>query len=211
MPDFIKHVGRNKNGTRLVVVFREIPDDEEFCLCVETDSLPDMYHDQLIQEINSRDAQATVDLFEVLSRRSFGDGGQMLNTLHSRGMLKKYAVEDIEMVPMPNRPVPLKLINEQIKTGTMDIESKTKDDVKEKSSAISDTGVSVDTDAGIVKQTGVSPVIIGSGDDKEIAESKLLQARLLEEDAKKMREEAYALDPDLKKGGRPKKVKTKVK
>lgn len=211
MPDFIKHVGRNKNGTRLVVVFREIPDDEEFCLCVETDSLPDMYHDQLIQEVNSRDAQATVDLFEVLSRRSFGDGGQMLNTLHARGMLRKYAVEDIEMVPMPNRPVPLKLINEQIKTGTMDIESKTKDDVKEKSSAISDTGVSVDTDAGIVKQTGVSPVIIGSGDDKEIAESKLLQARLLEEDAKKMREEAYALDPDLKKGGRPKKVKTKVK
>ncbi len=133
MPDFIKHVGRNKNGTRLVVVFREIPDDESFCLCVETDSLPDMYHDQLLHEVNSRDAQATVDLFEVLQRRSFGDGGQILNTLHSRGMLRKYAVEDITMMPMPNRPVPLAFVNEQIKTGTIASENKeTVVDVKEK-------------------------------------------------------------------------------
>ena len=211
MPDFIKHVGRNTNGTRLVVVFREIPDDESFCLCVQTDSLPDMYHDQLLHEVNSRDAQATVDLFEVLQRRSFGDGGQMLNTLHSRGMLQKYAVKDITMMPMPNRPVSLTIVNEQIKTGTIASENKeTVVDVKEKSSAISDTGVSVDTDAGLVKQTTVTPVNIDSENSKEIAEGKLLQARLLEEDAKKMREEAYALDPDLKKGGRPKKVKTEA-
>ena len=52
MVDFTKHVGRNKNGTRLVVVFREIPDDEEHCLVVETDSLSDMYHDQLLQEVD---------------------------------------------------------------------------------------------------------------------------------------------------------------
>jgi len=61
-----------------------------------------------------------------------------------------------------------------------------------------------------VNEVKVEPVQIGTPDAdpaKVAAESKLLQARLMEEDAKKMREEAYALDPALKKGGRPKKAK----
>lgn len=211
MVDFTKHVGRNQNGTRLVVVFREIPDDEEHCLVVETDSLPDMYHDQLLKEVDSRDAQATVNLYEVLERRSFGDGGQMLNTLHSRGMLRKYKVSQIEMQPMPNRLVPLSLVNEQIKTGTMESEEKSEEtkvaaDSVETAKAVDDTGVSVDTEAGLVTPTEVAPVTIGEDvDDKTAGESKLLQARLMEEDAKKLRKEAYGLNPDLKKGGRPKK------
>ncbi len=206
MVDFTKHVGRNKNGTRLVVVFREIPDDEEHCLVVETDSLPDMYHDQLLQEVNTRDAQATVDLYEVLQRRSFGDGGQMLNTLHNRGFLRKYKVEQIEMQPMPNRLVALSLVNEQIKSGTMVSEEVTAKVAEAPvANASSDTGVSVDTEAGLLNPVEVAPVAIGDGvDDKSAGESKLLQARLMEEDAKKLRKEAYELNPDLKKGGRPK-------
>lgn len=205
---FKKHVGRNHLGTRLVVVFREIPDDEGHCLVVESDSLPEMYHDQLMREVDSRDAQQTVNLYEVLQRRSFGDGGQMLNTLHTRGFIKKYPVEQIEMVPMPNRPVALSIINEQIKTGKIQSEVEATEVVAE----LPDTGagVSVDTETGIVKPVVIEPVKVGDGEDptKAAAESKLLQARLMEEDAKKMRKEAYALDPSLKKGGRPKKTKT---
>lgn len=208
MVDFTKHVGRNQNGTRLVVVFREIPDDEEHCLVVETDSLTDMYHDQLLKEVDSRDAQATVDLFEVLQRRSFGDGGQMLNTLHTRGLLRKYRVDQIEMQPMPNRLVPLALVNEQIKNGSMATEDVTAEAETEApvASTVNDTGVSVDTEDGLVKAVAVAPVTIGDDvDAKTAGESKLLQARLMEEDAKKLRKEAYELNPDLKKGGRPKK------
>jgi len=210
MPEsFKKHIGRNHLGTRVVVVFREIPDDETHCLCVETDSLPDMYGEQLMQEVNGRDGQDTVNLYEVLQRRSFGDGGQMLNTLHQRGFIKKYPVEQIEMVPMPNRPVALSIINEQINTGKIQAEGGG-EAVAELPDTANDTGVAVDTETGIVKPVVIEPVTVGddSGDaTKAAAESKLLQARLMEEDAKKMREEAYALDPSLKKGGRPKKVK----
>ena len=210
MVDFKKHVGRNHLGTRLVVVFREIPDDEEHCLVVETDSLPEMYHDQLIHEVDSRDAQQTVNLYEILQRRTFGDGGQMLNTLHQRGFIRKLEVSQVEMVPMPNRPVALSLVNEQIKSGTMvsenaAIELPVMDDP-------SDAGVSVDTETGLVQPVLVEPVI-GEGEDarKSAGESKLLQARLMEEDAKKMRKEAYELNPDLKKGGRPSKKKATKK
>ena len=204
MVDFKKHVGRSKLGTRLVVVFREIPDDESYCLCVESDSLPDMYHDQLLHEVDSRDAQATTNLYEVLGRRSFGDGRQMLNALHNGKYLKKYSVSDVEMVPMPNRVVSLAIVNEQISTGQI------AEEVAEKAGKTAEVvdngaGVSVDTSEGLIKPVVVQPVAVGTAEDA--AESKLLQARLMEEDAKKMREEAYALNPALKKGGRPKKEK----
>ena len=220
MPAFTKHVGRNKNGTRLVVVFREIPGAEDHCLVVETDSLMEMYHDQLIREVNSKEAQATVDLFEVLERRTFGDGSQMLNGLHEKGLLRKYLVTDIEMQPMPNRIVPLSLVNDQIAgkvpADVNDVEV-TAEDVVPGADANA-AGVSVDTDSGLVKLDAakVDPVVIGKpvgqSDEeatKAAAESKLLQARLMEEDAKKMREEAYALNPALKKGGRPSKKQAK--
>ena len=218
MTAFTKHVGRNKHGSRLVVVFREIPEAEDHCLVVLSDSLMEMYHDQLMREVNSKEAQATVDLFEVIERRTFGDGLQMLNALHTKGLLHKYPVSEIEMQPMPNRLVPLSMVNEQIASGeitaeTNDVEVTAADVVP--SVDANAAGVSVDTDSGLVKvdETKVEPVVIGQAvgqTDEEAtdaaAESKLLQARLMEEDAKKMREEAYALNPALKKGGRPKKT-----
>ena len=212
MAAFKKHVGKDKNGTRLVVVYREIPGAEDHCLCVQSDSLMEMYHDQLLREVDSRDAQATVNLYEVLERRHFGDGQQMLNGLHQMGKLHKYKVADITMLPMPNRPVPLAIVNAQIKGGdTAALEAanvKAEDVIPE---APVSEGVSVDTDAGLVQNqvnpVSVTPVAIGEGEEakKAAAESKLLQARLMEEDAKKMRQEAYTLDPSLKKGGRPSK------
>lgn len=218
MPAFTKHVGRNKHGSKVVVVFREIPDAEDHCLVVLSDSLMDMYHDQLMREVTSKEAQNTVNLYEVLERRTFGDGLQMLNGLHVKGLLKKYPVSEITMMPMPNRIVPLSLVNDQIAgkipadaTGTQVVEGEnTAADIAADINA-GDTGVSIDTEAGLVKPVVIGKVT-GQTDEeatKAAAESKLLQARLMEEDAKKMREEAYALDPALKKGGRPKKT-TKV-
>ena len=209
MTAFTKHVGRNNNGSRLVVVFREIPGAEDHCLCVESDSLMEMYHDQLLREVNSKEAQATVDLFKVLERRHFGDGRQMLNGLHEMGKLRKYPVSEITMMPMPNRPVPLAMVNEQIKDGTIAEETNVKAEDVVPEAPVTE-GVSVDTEAGLVKPVEVAPVTVGDNvDSKVAAEGKLLQARLMEEDAKKMREDAYALDPSLKKGGRPSKKQQK--
>ena len=214
MAAFKKHVGRDKNGTRLVVVFREIPGAEDFCLCVQTDALMEMYHDQLLREVDSRDAQATVNLYEVLERRHFGDGRQMLNGLHEMGKLQKYKVSDVTMMPMPNRPVPLALVNAQIKgEGVEEVARQMGVDVpatEAPAEAPAEDPVVVDTEAGLVQPVEVAPVTVGENTDtKAAAESKLLQARLMEEDAKKMREEAYALDPSLKKGGRPSKKQQK--
>lgn len=216
MAAFKKHVGMTKHGTRLIVVFREIPGAEDHCLCVQSDALMEMYHDQLLREVDSKEAQGTVDLFKVLERRHFGDGRQMLNGLHEMGKLQKYPVSEVTMYPMPNRPVPLALVNaqingenveevaEQLGVSTPPTEAGETEVITESKT---DDSVVVDTEAGLVKPVEVAPVVVGDDvDTKTAAESKLLQARLMEEDAKKMRQDAYALDPSLKKGGRPKKA-----
>lgn len=199
MARFLKHVGKNQYGSKVVIVFREVPEDPDHCLIVESATLSDMYHDNLMRTVESNAAQETVDLYEVLSRSHFADGGQMLNTLHNRGLLKKCAVDDITVEPLPNRTVSLRIVNEQIRNGKNPLPQTTpaQAEVKE------DNPVVVDT------QPQEKPVAGTEEQKKSLAESKLLQARLMEEDAKKLREEAYDLDPDLKKGGRPSKKQEK--
>lgn len=114
----------SNTGTRIAVVFRKLQDDNQYCLVIETDRLPDMYHDNIIKVIDSHEAQATVDLYTVFARRTFGDGLPMLETLHRRGDLRKVKISDVEMLPMPNRPVPLALINSHIDGSSPEVEIK---------------------------------------------------------------------------------------
>lgn len=199
MTKFIKHVGKNKYGSKVVVVFRELPDDREHCLVVQSDALMDMYHDNLMRTVESNAAQETVDLFEVLSRSHFSDGGQMLNTLHQKRLLQKVPVDEIMMEPLPNRTVSLRDVNKMISEGNLPDAPAAPAEAPEV-----DNPVLVDTAPQTAK-----PEVGSEEQQKSLAESKLLQARLMEEDAKKLREEAYELDPDLKKGGRPSKKQVK--
>jgi hypothetical protein len=193
MSKFTRHVGTNHLGTKVIIVFRELPDDPDHCLVVETKTLNEMYHDQLLRVVDSAEAQKEVDLYNVLGRRNFGDGQIMINALHNRGLLKKESVDQISVVPMPNRSAPLRDINEQIRA-----------DRKQPSGKTAQPTVVEDP------VTKVPPPEVGSEEQKKsLAETKLLTARLMEEDAQKLREEAYTLDPSLKKGGRPSKVQQK--
>jgi hypothetical protein len=150
-----------------------------------------MYHDQLMRVVDSQEAQSKVDLYEVLQRRNFGDGQIMLNALHNRGLLKKVAVDQIKVQPMPNRTAPLREVNDQIR-GTASAPTPTKA-----------------APAPEVAQPKEAPPVGSDEQKRSLAETKLLTARLMEEDAKKLRDEAYRLDPSLKKGGRPSKDQKK--
>ena len=189
-----KHVGILSNtGVRVAVVFRKLPNDETHCLLVETERLPDSYHDQVIQVLNSREAFETNDFYEVLNRRSFPDGTNCLTSLHTRGFLRKESVSNVNMIPLPGQVVPLALINATI--------DKKVEEYK----------------AGLNQQSSPTqgfelPIIPNNipnptkpvGDPSAIAKGLILQAELLEQDANAKREEAYAMAPNLKPGpGRP--------
>ncbi len=190
MSKFTKHVGQDHLGNKLVIVFRELPDDPDNCLVVYSNTLSEMYHDQLMRIVDSDEAQQVVDLFEVLTRRNFGDGLVMLNALHSKSLLRKMPVDKIVVTPMPNRQAPLREINNQIRTSKGQAVHTAKTDVA----------------LPVVEAPVGEPVAAGEPlTVRDQAKAKLDAARQMEEDALRLREEAYAMDPGLKKGGRPSK------
>ena len=175
-----KHAGQLGNtGVRVAVVFRKLPNDESSCLIVETERLPDSYHDALIQMLNSKESIETNEFYEVLNRRTFPDGLNCLTALHQKGFLRKEPVTNVTMLPLPGQAVPLALINATI--------DKKVDEYKAKL-------------AGTVAPT--TPVV--DSDPVAIAKGLIMQAELLEKDATAKREEAYALAPETRPGrGRP--------
>ena len=101
----IKHIGRIKsNGRKCVIVFRTLPGDAFNALVVMTESLPESYHDSLLN----------TELSEVLARSIFPDGSTMLPSLHAKGMLKKVATDQVEMTPNASVNVLLADLNQMI-------------------------------------------------------------------------------------------------
>ena len=176
-----KHAGMLKNtGVRVAVVFRKLPTDEKTCLIVETERLPDSYHDYVIQTLNTREASETNDFYEVLNRRTFPDGTNCLTSLHQRGFLRREPVTNVTMMPLPGHAVPLELINATI--------DKKVDEYMARQNAPA--------------VTAIDPLTIS--DPAAVAKGLIAQAEILEKDAAAKREEAYALDPESRPGrGRP--------
>lgn len=112
---FLRHVGVHKDtGHRVVVIFRQVPNEPTSCLCVETDSLPDRYHTDLMNSVESITAQETVDFFEYATRQFLSDGTNMLQGLHERGFMKKYPTKKIVMRPGPGVEINLEDLNNQL-------------------------------------------------------------------------------------------------
>lgn len=180
-----KHIGHLSNtGTRIAVIFRKLPNDEKNALVCFTESLPDSYHDELINVINSQAAQSTTELSTVLNGRTFPDGTNCLSSLHQRGYLKKIPVSNITMTPLSGQKVPLALINASI-------DKKMDEYRKEEADKLID-----ESEAKNIPQPESDPVAIAHG--------LLFEADALEKTALEKREEAYSLVPDLRpKVGRP--------
>ena len=219
MAEMKRHVGQDHLGNKVIVIFRELPEDPEHCLVVQSNTLSEMYHDNMMNVLDSTEAQQTVNFYEVLNRRVFGDGEHMLNALHHKGLLLKMKVDQVTLLPMPNRQLPLREANNAIR-GTPVSEAQTApQQVNEEQKVVrapepdpvdTHTGTVVDTAPDLVEDTTPDRAPSAEDQKKAQAQSLLMQARLMEDDAKEKRQQAYQLDPSLKQGGRPSK-KTKEK
>lgn len=115
--DIKRHIGRLKNtDRRIVVVFLQIPNKEDHALVVDTDSLPDSYHDALMHVVDSIEGQQTPVLANILNRRILPDTGQdIMSSLHVRGLMQAQPISNILMFPRPNMPMPLEDIIKMMK------------------------------------------------------------------------------------------------
>lgn len=196
MAKFIKHVGVDGKGRKCVVAFREVPGDAENCLIIPTETLPQLYHDDLIQAVESVGAQDTIDVSEYLFRQKFHDGTNMLNTIHQNGWMQKAATKSIMMTPQPGVTINLVELNKQLRL--------------------------IDAAPQQAKEIAESATPPGVLSDQQIASKMRAQANTFEIEARRLREEADKLDPKPqtsatltavppteKKGrGRPPKVRT---
>ena len=177
---FIKHVGTHKGtNTRLSVVFLRLPDEPDYALVAYSDSLPDKYHDDFMSVLESPEGQSSKELYEILSRKVFWNGNNMLETLHKEGLLKKTAIESIIMTPNSNTNMPLADLLKQME----EIAAGAERPVEE--------GQTVQE--RITEQVDMSL----EEDNKKIAQNLLIQAVMLEEEATKKRAEAVKYDSSL--------------
>ena len=206
----LKHVGQVANtGLKCIVVFRHIYDENgnvqepDNCLIVETERLPDMEHDDIVRVVESPSGQEADEFYQIAHRSMFADGINMLVKLNNRGYLKKYPTNQILMTPNSHTSVPLNEINEIIrkqKTGMSeaDIANSMVDDTDSPPRTATSLSPSQTIDQAV--NTGEQAM-----DDTALAQTMLEQAKTYEAEVTRLREEAYAMAPDLKpKRGRPK-------
>lgn len=173
MAKFIKHVGQNIQGKKVVVLFREVPGEPENCLVVHTESLPASYHDDLMRAVESNICQDQLDTHDFLFRQSFQDGTNMLNTLHQQGWIVKVPTKSILMRPTPGIEINLVDLNKELKQITN----------QEAVQGIKRAPVA----------TPSSPPGVIS--DEQLAAKYRAQANTFEAEVRRLREEAEKLDP----------------
>lgn len=183
-----KHVGQIINTQkRCVVVFREVPDEPHNCLVVDTDSLPDWMHDDIINAVDSPGAQASANFYEYAARQALSDGTNMLNTLHSRGILQKQQTNNVSMTPNAEAKIRLDELNAIIRDQS------------------GEAVVTPPTDQITMAGQDSTPAA-DTMDEADIAKTMLAQAKTFESEAKALKEQAYEMAPQLKPG-RKKSVK----
>ncbi len=99
------------NGAKVVIAYRTLPGDPYSALVIGTNALGDTYHDSLMSLVQENSAQQANELADVLSVRKFPDGSNMLEWLHTRGMLKKVPTDGVLVTPTPNTNVQLDELN----------------------------------------------------------------------------------------------------
>lgn len=111
----MKHVGKMvNNGAKVAVVYRTLPGDSGSALVVGTGSLPDSWHDSLMNLLQDISGQQANELADILSVRKFPDGSTMLESLHVNGHLKKVPTSGVMMIPSSNAQILLSELNQLI-------------------------------------------------------------------------------------------------
>lgn len=210
------HVGRiKKTNGKVLVAFRTLPGESNHALVVPVAALSDAYHDTIMKTVESDEAQAAFEFGEIMFTRMFPDGRPMLRALQLDGILQKVPTDTVLMTPTPNDNIGLDelnvLIAEQRNCAVDDlctlVSGAPKGGVSvEDIAKVEDLGRDVGEPAFTEKKA--APLKAAENDvlsDKDIAKSYRSQADALYKEAARLRKEAEALDPTVKK------TSTKVK
>lgn len=174
-----RHTGKIlSTDQRCVVTYMQIPGRETHALVIPTDSLPPRMEQAIMEILESDEGQGEETLGNVLARRLMPDTGlNVLQTLHESNLLTAVPVSQIIMLPKPNMAFPLSKVLETMGRAAPDA-----------------SGI-IGENVGAFEHNAQTEV---RSDLRMTALNLIAQASLLEEDAGRIRERAYATDPSLR-------------
>lgn len=186
-----RHTGKIlTTDQRCVVAYMQIPGRETHALVVPTDTLPPRVEQAIMEILESDEGQGEETLGNVFARRLMPDTGvNVLQSLHEGRYLTAVPVSQIVMLPKPNMAFPLSKVLEDM------------------GRAAPDTSTILGDNYGAHEHNDKSEV---RADVRMTALNLIAQASLLEEDAGRIRERAYATDPSLRPVERKVEVAKKV-
>jgi hypothetical protein len=203
----LKHIGRVKSSdAKAIIIFRTIPGDSGNCLVTLVKDLTDAQHDDIMQLVETIQAQEAFEFGEILSIRHFQNGKLMLPTLVEEGKILKIGTSDVVVTPTTDNRESIMLsdlnviIAEQKNctidelcnyvSGAPSTEAKTVARVR-------DLGEPSVAEQQLLKETKTSSNEVLS--DKDLAKNFRSQADALYKEAARLRKEAEVLDPAVKK------------
>ena len=191
---FTKHVGRIVSPKqKVVVMFRQLPDEPESCLLVDVQGLSDAMHNDLMNEVESSQAQQKADFSDHAHTHFFRDGRKMLETLHLEKKFIKLETDKVMMTPDNNTNIRLDELNKQL--GALDTNPNLTEDQFNTMHQLNSDEVTVGDEAKPVTVTTKDDGVL---DDFTLAKGFVAQAEGMESEAKKLREQAYELIPRRK-------------
>lgn len=177
MSNLLKHVGVIKStGSKVAVVYKQIPGNKDNALVIFTDTLPERYYTIINELLVSQEAQQENDFAEVLAKKIMsGEQISIAESLHNSGKLSKIPISDIAMTPTPNLKIDLRTL-------IADIQQLNNQPNKQ---------INVSEALNVPKVENIQ-------NPEEVARGLLRDAELLQQDVDKKREYAYSLCPSLK-------------
>lgn len=174
-----KHVGVDPaTNSRIALIMAIMPNTED-CLVVNTDRLPEHLKENFTHILGSNEGQNATNLADVLTRRLYSDSGKnMLQTLHEYGYIRKASIDDIQMTPTPSYKIPLRTV--LVESGLL--------------------ARPIEQETGKFNPHNFNAQAANVGESIGTAQNLLLEADMLEREAKAKRERAYTFAPTLRPG-----------
>jgi len=208
MASSMKHVGTH-NNKKVVVLFRQTPNEDHMALVTYSDSMPSLIHDAVMETVQSDVGQQAENLADALQRKTMPDGRIALTVLHQEGYIKKVQTNQVIMTPNAKSTVRLDELNDvvnKLKAGGEAAEKMRELDRNAGMVSPAPRGRDVGEPSNVAPAQSSSQAPL---DDSQLADNLLNQAKGFEDEAIKLREQAYELNPDLRpRRGRPSKKTT---
>jgi hypothetical protein len=205
----IKHVGKH-NNKRIVVLWRQVPNEDHMALVAYSDTLPRMIHDELMRVLESPVGQNSKDLSDVLFRTVMGDGRNALEVLHKEGFIKKVPTSQVLITPTAKSTVRLDELN-----GILDEMEKGEEAVKRLADLDKQSGMQTKktrpgrevgmppnntsvsrTNIDVDSSDSAAAYLKGVLSDSDLAEQRMSQAEKMKQQAKQLLAEAQRLETE---------------